>query len=161
LLFSATLATSSAQAQSTFLRRTHVTFNTSVEIPGRVLPAGEYTFQLNALPENPTTVIEVRDKDGVKLIATILTIPDYRLKPTGETVMLFRERAADEPQALRAWFYPGENFGHEFAYPRRQARLLAAANQVNVPAVADNATDSNLNSSKVTEATPSGSDEEV
>jgi hypothetical protein len=95
------------------------------------------------------------------VIATLLSIPDYRLKPTGDTVMLFRERAADEPQALRAWFYPGENFGHEFAYPKKEATILAAANQVDVPAVPDNTAGNSLNSARVTETTPAGSDEEV
>jgi sortase A len=30
----------------------------------------------------------------------------------------FRERAAGEPAALRAWFYPGKNWGEEFVYPK-------------------------------------------
>jgi hypothetical protein len=161
LLFASLLVGSSVNAQSTFLRKTHVTFNGAVQIPGRVLPAGEYTFQLDVLPSNETSIVEIRDKDGIKVLATLLTIPDYRLKPTGDTVMLFRERAADEPQALRAWFYPGENFGHEFAYPRKQAAVLAAANQVNVPAVPDNTADASLNSAQVTSTTPAGSDEQV
>lgn len=39
--------------------------------------------------------------------------------------MTFRERAAGEPQAIRAWFYPGDNFGQEFVYPKLRAIELA------------------------------------
>jgi len=142
------------QAQSTFHRKTHVTFSGPVEIPGKVLPAGEYVFQLDVLPSNETSIVKIRDKDGVKTLATMLTIPDYRLTPTGKTVILFRERAGNSPAALRAWFYPGENYGHEFAYPMREATQIANANHMNVPAIADNTTDSDLKGSQVTEAKP-------
>lgn len=142
-----------AQAQSTFHRITHVTFSGPVQIPGKVLPAGEYVFQLDVLPSNETSIVEIRDKNGENTLATLLTIPDYRLTPTGKTVILFRERPGNAPAALRAWFYPGENFGHEFAYPMREATQLAAANHMNVPAVADNTSDNDLKGAQVTQAT--------
>ena len=41
--------------------------------------------------------------------------------------MTFRERAAGEPEALRAWFYPGRNWGEEFVYPKAKAIELAKA----------------------------------
>jgi len=141
-----------AQAQSTFERITHVTFSAPVQIPGRVLPAGEYVFQLDILPSNETSIVEIRDKNGEKTLATLLTIADYRLTPTGKTVILFRERPGNAPAALRAWFYPGENFGHEFAYPMREATQLAAANHMNVPAVADDTSDNDLKGAQVTQA---------
>jgi hypothetical protein len=144
----------SMQAQSTFHRITHVNFSGPVEIPGKVLPAGDYVIQLDVLPSNETSIVEIRDKDGQKTLATLLTIPDYRLTPTGKTVILFRERAGNSPAALRAWFYPGENYGHEFAYPMREAKQIANANHMNVPAVADNTADNDLKSSQVTEAKP-------
>jgi hypothetical protein len=149
----------SVQAQSTFHRITHVTLSGPVQIPGKVLPAGEYVFQLDVLPSNETSIVEIRDKTGERVISTLLTIPDYRLTPTGKTVILFRERAAGSPAALRAWFYPGENYGHEFAYPMREAKQIANANHENVPAVADNTSDSDLKGAQVTEAKPEGNDE--
>jgi hypothetical protein len=39
--------------------------------------------------------------------------------------MTFRERPAGEPEALRAWFYPGRNWGEEFVYPKAKAMELA------------------------------------
>jgi len=160
LLFSVALMPS-AQAQSTFHRTTHVTFSGPVQIGAKTLPAGEYVMQLEVLPGNETNIVEIRDKTGENHIATFLTIPDYRITPTGKTVIMFRERAANAPQALRAWFYPGENFGHEFVYPMRVAKQLAQANHVDVPAVADNTAENDLKGSHVTEATPNGGEAEV
>jgi hypothetical protein len=39
--------------------------------------------------------------------------------------MTFAERAAGQPQAIRAWFYPGDNWGQEFVYPKKRALELA------------------------------------
>ena len=110
---------------------------------------------------NETNLVEIRTGDNTKAIATVLTIPDYRLSPTGKTVLMFRESATNAPAGMRAWFYPGENYGHEFVYPMRQAREIAKANNVNVPAVADNTSENNLGGSQVTEVTPNGGEEQV
>jgi hypothetical protein len=59
------------------------------------------------------------------LLATILAIPDYRLQPAGKTVIKFEERPSNQPEALEAWFYPGDNYGHEFVYPKTRASELA------------------------------------
>jgi hypothetical protein len=60
------------------------------------------------------------------LFTTILAIPNYRLQPTGKTVFTFWETPPGQPKALRAWFYPGDNFGQEFAYPKSAAVQIAA-----------------------------------
>jgi hypothetical protein len=41
--------------------------------------------------------------------------------------MTFRERPAGQPEALRAWFYPGHNWGEEFVYPKAKALEIAKA----------------------------------
>ncbi len=63
--------------------------------------------------------------DQKTVYATILAIPNYRLKVTGKTVITFRERPAGQPEALRAWFYPGKNRGEEFVYLRTVAIKIA------------------------------------
>jgi len=161
LLFTGALLIPGAQGQSTFHRTTHVTFSGPVEISGRVLPAGTYTFRLNVLPSNETGIVQVMNADGTKTLMNLLTIADYRLTPTSKTVITFAERTGNSPDAVRAWFYPGENFGHEFVYPAKRAKELAATNNVNVPAVPDQTAESDLKSARVTEATPSGSATEV
>ena len=117
---------STASAQS-WNKRTTVTFNVPVEIPGagaQVLPAGTYVFRLlDSLSDR--NIVQVFNKDESHIYATILAIPNYRLKATDKTVMTFAERAAGDPQAIRAWFYPGDNWGQEFVYPKRKAVELA------------------------------------
>src|SRR6185436_8316409 len=113
-------------------RKTRVTFSGPVEIPGvhlkgwGVLPAGTYVFKiLDSLSDRH--IVQIFNKDENIIYATILAIPNYRLKATDKTVITFRERAAGEPEALRAWFYPGRNWGEEFVYPKEMAIALAKA----------------------------------
>ena len=117
---------SSASAQS-WNKKTAVTFSGPVEIPGvgaQVLPAGTYVFRLlDSVADRH--IVQIFNKDESHLYATILAIPNYRLKATDKTVMTFAERAAGEPQAIRAWFYPGDNSGQEFVYPKKRAVELA------------------------------------
>jgi hypothetical protein len=112
-------------------KKTILTFSAPVEIPGKVLPAGTYVFKLLDSPAN-RHVVQVFDKDEKQLLATILAVPDYRLKPTGETTLYFEERPAGQPEALRAWFYPGDNFGQQFVYPNTRATQLAKQSKHNV-----------------------------
>jgi len=116
-------------------KKTVVTFSQAVEVPGKILPAGTYTFVLLDSPAD-RHIVQIFNADGSQLITTILAINDYRLKPTGDTVMKFSERPGDSPDALRAWFYPGNNFGQEFVYPKVRAIQLAQTAQMAVPAVA-------------------------
>ena len=37
------------------------------------------------------------------------------------------ETVANAPPAVKTWWYPGRTIGHEFIYPKEQARRLAAA----------------------------------
>jgi hypothetical protein len=116
-------------------KKTVVTFSQAVEVPGKILPAGTYTFVLLDSPAD-RHIVQIFNADGSQLITTVLAINDYRLKPTGDTVMKFSERPGDAPDALRAWFYPGNNFGQEFVYPKVRAIQLAQTAQISVPAVA-------------------------
>jgi hypothetical protein len=116
--------TASAQ---TWNKRTSVTFSGPVEIPGvgaQVLPAGTYVFRLLD-SQSDRHIVQIFNKDESHLYATILAIPNYRLQATDKTVMTFAERIAGEPQAIRAWFYPGDNSGQEFVYPKKRAVELA------------------------------------
>lgn len=117
-------STAGAQAWN---KRTAVTFSAPVEIPGvdaQVLPAGTYVFKLlDSLADRH--IVQVFNQDETHVYATILAIPNWRLQPTDKTVMTFAERAVGEPQAIRAWFYPGDNTGQEFVYPKFRAKELA------------------------------------
>jgi hypothetical protein len=82
-------------------------------------------------------VVQVFNKNEDHLVGTFLAIPDYRLTPTGKPVITFEERAAGAPLAVRAWFFPGDNYGHEFVYPKTEAARLARANNLPVPSMPD------------------------
>jgi len=105
-----------------------MTFNQPVEMPGFVLPAGTYVFKLLDSPWN-RHIVQVFSADEKHIYGTVLAIPNYRLAPTGDTVVRFAERPVDTPVALRAWFYPGDNYGQEFVYPKARAMHLAEENQ--------------------------------
>jgi hypothetical protein len=108
-------------------KRTTVTFSAPIEVPGvgeHLLPAGTYVFKLLNSPSD-RNIVQIFDADGTHLYTTILAISNYRLRVTDKTVMTFRERAEGQPEAIRAWFYPGANWGQEFVYPKMRALELA------------------------------------
>jgi hypothetical protein len=113
-------------------RKTTITFSGPVEIPGvhlagwGVLPAGTYMFKILD-SQSDRHIVQIFNQDETMIYATILAIPNYRLKATDKTVVTFTERPAGEPEALRAWFYPGRNWGEEFVYPKARAMTLAKA----------------------------------
>jgi hypothetical protein len=115
-------------------QKTIMTFSGPVEIPGQVLSAGTYVFKL-ADSSSDRNIVEVYNKDENHLYGIFLAIPDYRLKPTGKPIITFEERVAGAPEAVKAWFYPGDSYGHEFVYPKVKAVELAKANKQAVPSM--------------------------
>jgi hypothetical protein len=132
------LVASTTQADE-WNQKTEITFSGPVEIPGvhltgwGVLPAGTYVFKLLDSQSN-RHVVQIFNKEETKIYATILAIPNYRLQPTDKTVITFSERPAGQPEALRAWFYPGMNAGQEFVYPK--AKAIQLAKETNMPVLA-------------------------
>jgi hypothetical protein len=114
--------------------QTYLSFSQPVEVPGMVLPAGRYEFKLLD-SEADRNIVQIFNRQGTRLYATIMAIPDYRLRPTGKTVIMFEERAAGAPQAIKAWFYPGDNYGQQFVYPKARAITLAKATNQPVPSM--------------------------
>ena len=111
-------------------QKTTVTFSGPVEIPGvhlhgwAVLPAGTYVFRILDSTSD-RHIVQILSQDELTVYATILAIPNYRLKATDKTVITFNEGLEGRPEALRAWFYPGRNWGDEFVYPKAKAMELA------------------------------------
>jgi hypothetical protein len=79
--------------------------------------------------------VQVFSKDEEHLYGTFLAIPDERLKPAGKPIITFDERPSDSPEAVKAWFYPGDTYGHQFVYPKPRAVALAKANDSPVPSM--------------------------
>jgi len=144
----------------TFNKRTKVTFSQPVAVPGTTLPAGTYTFTiLDGFADR--NIVQIWNADKTELVTTILAIPNYRLEPTDETVIQFRERPAGRPQAVKAWFYPGHSFGIEFVYPKEEAVQLAEAEKEPVPAEAALPTPSTMKTVPLIAVTPQGKEEAV
>ena len=122
-LFAATLLSApvlpSAHAD-TYNKKTVITFNQDVEIPGKILPAGTYTFRLLDSPAD-RHIVQIYDADGTHLITTVLAIHAYRLDPTDKSAFSFYDSGAGQPAALHTWFYPGENSGFEFLERKHKA----------------------------------------
>jgi hypothetical protein len=117
-------------------KQTTVTFTQPVEVPGagaQVLPPGTYVFKLVDSMTN-RNIVRITNADQTHVFTTILAISNSRLHATDNTVMTFRERAAGQPEAIRAWFYPGDTYGQEFVYPK--SRALALAKVVGEPVLA-------------------------
>ena len=112
---------------------TEVTFSQPVQIPGQVLPAGTYWFLLSNVSEQQD-VVQIFNSDRSKLYATLITASIDRQEPTGHTVVKLAEQESPKPEALVAWFYPGETTGHEFLYPKNQEKELAQDSQQTVVA---------------------------
>jgi len=113
---------------------TYLTFSGPVTMPGITLPAGTYRFQLMD-PESGRRVVRVSDKDGSKNYGVFLSIADQRMEPSKDPVVIFGEMPKGMPQAIKAWFYPGETYGYEFVYPHDQAEKIAKATHESVLAM--------------------------
>lgn len=111
---------------------TKLTVNEPIQVPNKVLPPGTYVIKLLDSASD-RHIVQIFNADQNHLETTILAIPNYRLQPTGKTVFTFWETPPGQPKALRAWFYPGDNFGQEFAYPKSAAVQIAAASHQPVP----------------------------
>ena len=108
-------------------KKTIITIDEPMQLPNAMLQPGTYVIRLHDSPAN-RHVVQVFDKDEKHIVTTILAIPNMRLHPTGKSVFAFWEVPAGKPKALRAWFYPGDNFGQEFAYPKEEAAQITATN---------------------------------
>jgi pyruvate/2-oxoglutarate dehydrogenase complex dihydrolipoamide acyltransferase (E2) component len=113
-------------------KMTIVTVNEPIIAGNKVLDPGTYVWKLLDSQSN-RHIVQIFDKDQKHIEETILAIPNYRLQPTGNTQFSFWETPAGVPKAVRAWFYPGDNFGQEFAYPKKLVAQLASAAPVPVP----------------------------
>src|SRR5437868_11871990 len=126
-LFAAVLCTTVAVPQvraDEWNKKTIVKISEPIEVPGTVLQPGTYVFKLVDL-QAERHIVTVQNEDQNKTFATVIAIPNYRLEPKDKSTFLFWETPAGQPRAIRAWFYPGDNFGQEFAYPKERATQIS------------------------------------
>ena len=120
------LAAPKAKADD-FNRKSIVTFSAPVEVGGtgaQVLPAGTYVFQVIHAGAYGH-IVQISSQDETHVFTLVVALPNYRLRSTDKTVMTFSERPAGQPEALKAWFYPGREWGEQFVYDKPKAIQLA------------------------------------
>ena len=147
---------------------TYLTFDQPVELPGNVvLQPGTYAFTVLET-FGFRHIVQVFNKDRTHLYATILAIPNYRVKASEQTVVKFAETPAGSPGAIKEWFYPGNGFGQEFVYPKNRAVELAKVSNEPVPSMPTELTPDitkpavkELEKAPVTAEEPSGQEVEV
>jgi hypothetical protein len=113
-------------------KMTIVNVNEPIIAGNKVLDPGTYVWKLLDSPSN-RHIVQIYDRDQRHLETTVLALPNYRLRPEGNTQFSFWETPAGVPKAVRAWFYPGDNFGQEFPYPKKLVAQLASAASAPLP----------------------------
>src|SRR5216684_917645 len=112
-----------------FNKETKLEFSGPVEVPGKVLAAGKYVFKI-ADSESDRNIVQIFSEDAhgdQKLVTTTMAIPDYREDTPEKTIIQFEERPSGSPEAIHSWFYPGDNTGWEFVYPKAE-RVATSSN---------------------------------
>jgi len=101
-----------------------------MEIPGvhraglGVLPPGTYTFSILDA-QTDRHICQISNAAGTEVLATILAMPNYRLRATDRAILVFADALSGQREALLAWFYPGPNWGEEVVYDKAKAAELA------------------------------------
>ena len=130
-----------ATAQTTqWSKKTFLTFSGPVQVPGKTLAAGTYTFQVADLAAD-RHVIQILDKDGANIITTVMTVESKTTSTPEKNIVMFSERPVGASPAVKIWYYTGNQFGNEFVYPRTQAIAIAKSSHATVLASKDDSTD--------------------
>lgn len=103
-----------------------ITFSAPVQIPGKVLPAGTYTFE-QAEPDDNQNVVWIFNADGTQLEATLETAAAERTEPARAVTVTLANAKPGNPDYLVNWFYPGRSTGHRFIYSKQQEQEMAQA----------------------------------
>ncbi len=93
-----------------------LTFSRAVSLPGVVLPAGAYSFDVVDAGATLDVVV-VRNADRTKLFYTGFT--NLIERPTNlpkNAIVTFGEARANEPPPITTWYEMGSSTGHEFLY---------------------------------------------
>jgi LPXTG-motif cell wall-anchored protein len=120
-MLAAGLFTVSARADE-WNKKTVLTVNQPIQITDTYLEPGQYVLKLLDSPSD-RHVVQIFNGDGSRIINTVLAIPTYRINPSGHSQFTFWETPPGTAKALRDWYYPGDNFGNEFTYPKQPRQL--------------------------------------
>ena len=103
------------------------TFSQPVQIPGHVLPAGTYLFEI--VNNFNHEIVRISNADRTNVIAVIQARPTKQKGLSGKAAIVLAERAVLQPETIVAWSYPGRAEGHQFLYPKQVQEEVAKAKQ--------------------------------
>lgn len=116
-------------------KKTEFEFSGPVEVPGKVLDAGKYVFQLlDTQDRNIVQIFSVDAEGNQRLVTTVMAVPDYLVETPDKPTIQFEERRGGSPEAIHGWFYPGDNYGWEFVYSKNDAASGSTAAVATSPA---------------------------
>jgi len=110
------IATEPARADE-WNKRTVLTVNEPIQIRDTYLQPGQYVLKLYNSPAE-RHVVQIFNSDESRIINTVFAVPKQRYEVSGHSEFTFWETPAGKVRALRAWFYPGDQIGQEFPYPK-------------------------------------------
>jgi len=91
-------------------------FSRPVALPGVVLPAGSYSFDLMS-PTTELDIVIVRESARGKVFYMGFTSTVQRPKGMSkDAVITFGEASAHEPPPITTWYEVGDSLGHQFLY---------------------------------------------
>jgi hypothetical protein len=120
-MFAASLLCVNAQA-SEWDKKTLLTVNQPIQIRETLLQPGQYVLKLLD-SSSDRHIVQIFNRDQSQIINTVLAIPRQRRDAASDTQFMFWETPPGTAKALRAWFYPGDNVGNEFPYPKQLQQL--------------------------------------
>lgn len=147
------LAIAPAATASEWNERTTLKFTEPVMVPGTTLQPGTYVFRLVSSPSD-RHIVQVLSGDESKVLTTTLTVPVKREDAKGDTVLRLNPTESGTP-AIKAWFYPGTLYGHQFLYSDEEAKDIAQRTKTVV--LSRDLSDSNMEAGTIFVYDPAGS----
>jgi LPXTG-motif cell wall-anchored protein len=131
IALAAGIATSPARADQ-WDKKTILTVNQPIQVTDTVLEPGQYVLKLLD-SQSDRHIVQILNSNQTHVVNTVLAIPRERVLPTGKTEFTFWETPPGSYRALRTWFYPGDSYGQEFAYPKHLQQMAMLTSPATLP----------------------------
>jgi LPXTG-motif cell wall-anchored protein len=107
-----------AKGDTDIRRTSQLSLGQPTEIPGMILEPGTYTVKVLDFT-NGKVQVQFSNENDSKVIATVIARRARRSNlEDGQTGFTYFQPAADAPQALKTWYYVGDEWGEEFVYTK-------------------------------------------
>jgi hypothetical protein len=94
-------------------KETRLSIAQPLRIQNTVLAPGEYVFRLTS-PDANHSMVSIYNADGTHLEAIVVGFSAYRANINDKKLFTVSQSQGNQPNALKSWFYKGDNFGVEF-----------------------------------------------